>query len=241
MKFTVAKEHRDFFRKHQRIEFEGLLSTAQQVSLSREVNAILSKRMKISPADFGFLSSEQMFMAGRDVWRESAILKKIILHETLATLASELIEVKPLRIAYDQILTSKSQETTSDNAVIYEEWLLHPASLQEKSCIQGILSGLMLCIAEGNEADMYDEATLSQAPSIFPRKAGNGVFFSPEAPIDFSDLRNRPGFTYLMIVYTKGVSVYRKQEEDPHTHDLRSLGYNFGDRLSDRYHPLVYL
>lgn len=236
MKFAVAKEHRDFFRKHNRIEFEGLLPVEQRDKLLGAKATIISERLAAA-GKAKTLPVDAVFKVGYDLWRGNADAKKIILQKSFAEIASELIELKPLRIAYDQLLPPLSSPSLAGSED-YREWLSSASTLNEISSVQGILCGLMLCLSQPQDAAV---AAPSEVPSIFATKAGNGVFFSPDAPLNFNELVNRQGYTYLMVVYTKSVSVYLKIDSDPHTNEFRRLGYNFGDRLSDRFHPLVYI
>lgn len=238
MKFAVAKEHRDFFRKHHRIEFDGLLSKEQCQKLLDAKNAIVSERLHTSSANLKLMLGDDLLMAGYDLWRGNAAAKRIILQKPFAEIASELIELKPLRIGYDQFIPSFS----SLGSIIsnrYRDWLFQATTLEEMSAMQGVLCGLMLCLSEPKKENV--ETPAEKTPGLFSTKAGNGIFFAPQLPLDFKELSKLQGFTYLMVVYVKGVSVYVKMEADPHTNEFRQLGYNFGDRLSDRHHPLVYV
>lgn len=252
MKFTVAKEHRDFFRKHFRIEFNNLLSAEQCHQLMAERLVVLSERLNVSKANFKTTSASSQFMAGFDLWRGNAILKKIILQKSLAEICAELLEVRTLRMGYDQLIPALPNVAVSAPDDPYCNWLSQTLPLQDISSIQGIMAGLIVCIKAPEPVnEPVNPETTSEAleaeviippivtPSLFSTTLGNGVYFSPETPLDFSDFVARSGYTYLLITYTKGISVYCKKDSDPHTNAFRQLGYNFGDRLSDRYHPLI--
>lgn len=255
MKFTVAKEHRDFFRKHFRIEFSNLLTVEQCQQLMAERLVVLSERLKVSKANFKTTSPSNQFMAGFDLWRGNVALKKLILQKSLAEVAAELLEVRALRIGYDQLIPKLPTIGVSANDDPYRNWLSQTSTLQDISSIQGLMAGLIICLKAPQIAEIpietlttdleLDQAppplvpTAILAPSYFSTTVGNGVYFSPDAPLDFIDLQSRPGYSYLLIAYTKATSVYYKKENDPHTNEFRQLGYNFGDRLSDRYHPLI--
>lgn len=243
MKFAVAKEHRDFFHKHFRIEFNHLFSIEQCNQLMIERSMVLSGRLNVSKTKLKHVSANDQFMAGFDLWRGNATLKKIILQKKLAEIAAELLEVKALRIGYDQLIPflSATNLLTPDDS--YRTWLSKTLTLQEISSVQGLMAGLIICIqAPQVMDDTVNSETISKTmaiASLFTTSLGNGVYFSPSVPLDFSDLAARKDYTYLMITYTKGTSVYYKNDNDPHTNFFREFSYNFGDRLSDRYHPLV--
>jgi len=256
MNFSVIGEHRDFFRKHHWIECEGVLSASQQAVLSREMATVLAARLKLPISK---ASANQLFASGHDLWRGAAPLKKIILQKGLAEIAAELLEEKPLRFGYDQLFPPLA--SVSMGADAYGAFLKQTLSLREISSIQGIVCGAMLCVVAPTINEVIDEevkivdaplesglmsSQLSSQPvpissvPIFSTTAGNGIFFSPDTPISFEGLRSHSGGTYLLLVYTKPNAVYYRQDLDPHLHDFRNLGYNFGDRLLDRLNPLVY-
>ena len=92
MPFATAKEHRDFFRDHQRIEFENLLTDSQCLQIQKATRA----------RD-----------AGRDLWRDNAAIKKIVCNRDFAQIASELMGVRELRIGYDQMVDLLPKESAS--------------------------------------------------------------------------------------------------------------------------------
>ena len=181
-------------------------------------------------------------MAGFDLWRANPLLKKVILQKNLAQISADLLEARSLRIGYDQLIPSLPSTTAAIQDDPYQMWLGQTSSLQEICSIQGVVSGLILCIKAPQDALSIAESeikTATEAPSLFSTTLGNGVYFTADSPLDFSDLAARSGYAYLLITYAKNTSVYCKKENDPHTNAFRQLGYNFGDRLSDRHHPLI--
>ena len=75
---------------------------------------------------------------------------------------------------------------------------------------------------------------------IFPKIAGNCTFVSSEMVIPFQELQERTGQRFLLITYTEKTALYTLDPKDPHTHNLKQLGYVFGDRLADAYHPILF-
>lgn len=229
MKFAIASEHRDFFRKHQVIEFEGLLGEEQLKKLWLSVDAELKKRLKIEKK-LTLPSPLDLYLSGRDLWRTSAAIKTIVLSKDLAAIASELIEHSPLRIGYDQLIAAPA--TPSEHIFKFQE----PCTLETISCFQGVLGGLMLCL----KGSATEDASTDTPTALFSNKAGSGVFFHANTVLDFQQLNQHLDQRYLLIVYTQAKTVYAPNQLDPNVHFLKQLGYNFGDRLSDRWHPLVY-
>jgi hypothetical protein len=79
-----------------------------------------------------------------------------------------------------------------------------------KFCVQGILFYILICIETGN-------VTFVQKDKI--------------------SAITKPTF---LAIYGKAESIYIFNERDPHTHQLKKLGYVFGDRLKSTDFPFVY-
>jgi hypothetical protein len=232
MSLAVVREHRDFYRKHKWIEFEELIAPQNQERFSEEIKKALSDRLKTPPQKLASISATKRFAAGHDLWRASSLLKKITLGKRLAEVAGELVEIKPLRFGYDQLIFFPPKQEAADPSL---KFLDNNPTLQEISSIQNIVCGMMLCIDKLAPADADSES------SFFCPTVGNGVVFAPDFPIPFDQLEKREGFTYLLLAYATANAVYCHQEKDPFSYEFKQLGYNFGDRLTEKLNPLVYL
>lgn len=230
MKATLAKEHKDYFYTHQMLECEDLLTPEQMDGAAAAIDQILIKRLGVSS-----YSPEEAFVIGRDLWRDSIVVKKIVKHASFANIAIDLMQQKNLRIGYDQYFFSGAiPEFLNQNA--YKNFLNHNSSLEDRTCIQGIVCGLMLCI-KGDYCSNADERKTDNK-DVFPTKAGQGIFFSSKLPFSFNSLTKRFGQHFLLITYALPNAVYIFQEKDPHLHALKKIGYSFGDKLSDKLHPV---
>lgn len=220
MNFAVIGKHRDFFRKQGWIEFEELLSAAQLERLNIEIESVLARRLHLPPPVIPKTAPEKLYANGRDLWRDSPLLKRHFLDKSLAEIASELIEQKPLRFGYDQLLPTA--------VLSYANIFSH--TIQEISCIQHLLCAALLCLspAEG------------QVIASLPQKPGNAVFFAPHSPLPLDQLQALSGGLYLLLTYTTPNAVYCMEKRDPHLHHFKTLGYSYGDRLKDTLNPLVY-
>lgn len=227
MHFTVIREHREFFRKHHWIECAEVISVTELKRFSESIPSVLAERLKT-----GIPTPAEAFTLGHDIWRGAPVLKKMILNRNLAEIASGLIEDKPLRFGYDTFIPAVSTNPENNS---YESFLQTTPTLQEMSCIQGVLCGAMICLSADKK--LLEEPLKT---TIFSRKPGNAVFFAPDWPLPLHELYQNPGCVYLLIVYVKGNAIYLSQQGDPHLHDFKKLGYNFGDRLKEPLHPIVY-
>jgi hypothetical protein len=232
MHFTVVRDHREFFRKHHWIECDGLLSQEDQRRLAEGVSKVVTARSEAKTPTPGLNKAfdKNYFDCGHDLWRQSPDVKKVVVNRNLASIAGELTEQKPLRLGYDTLFPAVGKQALNNP---YEELLKTTPTLEEISCLQGIVCGLMLCVS--------GESSISDVPtSLFSRTPGSGVFFTPGWPLPLHEIYQNPGFTYLLIVYVKSNAVYFAQQGDPHLYDFRNLGYDFGDRLKEPIHPIVY-
>lgn len=245
MKFSTAKEHRDFFQKHGWIEFEGLVSSDQLNQANQAIDQVLAERLNISPERLRTLSSEKFYLQGRDIWRSNSFLQKFVTQIRFAEIATELIEKKPLRLGYDQFFPARQEISFSKEMQVYSHFLEQTASLQTVSCLQGVACGFILSLGgkEGlsSEQDIItEEATPTKGIDIFPNQPGNIIFFQPHIPIKWDHLYNHLGQKFYLIVYTLASAHYQLEPQDPHTHALKRLGYVFNDKLNDKFNPIIY-
>jgi hypothetical protein len=209
MKFSISSEQRDYFTKHRFIPFSHLLNEGELSDLNQAIDAVLESAPK------GF--------ALRDLWRSNPQIKKIVCSKRLLQLAFELIQKKPLRLAFDQLIMEARKSSN-------EVQILEQGSFQDISCINNLQGLFILCIRD-NESKENAE--------LFEFHAGDGVFITPDAPFPFDTLTPSPHKRYLIIAYGSNYSQYLFEERDPYCHFLKNLGYVFGDKLNDRLHPLL--
>lgn len=158
----------------------------------------------------------------RDSMRTNPEVKKIILSSRFVQIAKELTCTKNLRFGFDQLYTlpmkGEGQKT-----------------LQEMSTIQPLACAFTICL-EG-ESEQQAEPNKAGCFEPFAQKPGNVVFFKPNAPWDLNSFVERQKQKFLLVAFSELVSLYVYQEQDPFTHTLKQLGYVFGDRLCEKWHP----
>lgn len=234
MKFSVAYEHRQFFRKENYIEFDELLSPNQLAELTKAIDSTLATRLSVDESGVKRQPADKVFMVGHDLWRTNEGLKRIVMHPHLSTIAAELVETKDLRLGYDLLfpdLARRFHDTRGEN--LLEKFLKKTHSINEMSSLEGIACGLLICLSEPLKPE------LSSEEAYIPKVPGNGIFLSPELVIDFPKLAPQQG-NYFLIVYTYSAAYYILNEENPYAHELKHLGYHFGDKLNDKLNPIVY-
>lgn len=234
MKFAIISEHREFFQKEHTIEFEGLFTAVQLSQLVSSIDESLADQLIVSGDELPQLSPGKLFMAGHDLWRSSPQIKKLVAQKQLAEIAAELIEQKTLRLGYDQLFPEfrgRIYKTAVSDA--YHQLLNTQLTLAGISSIEGVQCGLMICL-KGDGTAPADHGT------VFSKIPGSGVFFHPDAPLDFHHIQQHPLHSYLLIVYARNNATYKLNEIDPHTYSLKHLGVTFGEKLSDKFNPIVY-
>lgn len=187
MKFTVDQTHLTFFAQNGAIAFEELLpedSVKQLLNLTQNDT--------------------------RDQWRKNETIKTLISSRSLVEIASQLSEIKPLRLGYDQTLFKVEKGAYAD---LFEG----KASLNDISCFQGIAIGLLL--------------------SLNPEVNGKGLFLNPAKKVLVKGMIEEP---FMIITYTILRAQYIINRRDPHSPTMMRLGYTVGDRLDEALNPTVY-
>jgi len=158
----------------------------------------------------------------RDSIRTNPEVKKIVLSSRFVQIAKELTCAKTLRFGFDQLYTLPMKG----------EGL---KTLQEMSAISPLACGFTICL----EGESERQTSPNNAPFVepFAQKPGNVVFFKPDARWDLSSFVERQKQKFLLVAFAELVSLYVYQEQDPFTHTLKQLGYVFGDRLCEKWHP----
>lgn len=237
MKFAIANDHRKFFQKNGWIEFNDFVSPDQMIVMNEEIDRVLADRLEVSPEKLKTVPSEQLFLKGHDLWRESPKLSKCTLLPRFAEIATELIEKKPLRLGYDQLFPPLDSINNFQPS-LYSAFLNQEAPLESICCLTGLACGLIFALGESSSVE--EDKVKEEANAVFPRTKGHAVFFLPSLTIRWDAIPLEPGQRYYLIVYTYQLSRYSLQPADPHTHWLKQLGYVFNDKLKDRLHPIVY-
>lgn len=224
-KLKVADEHREYFREHKFIEFENLLTPNQLCELNGMIDASLSQRLKVPAHLLDKQSSELLYKAGSDLWRQNAFFKKLLCNKWWAEIAKELTRQKVIRMGTDQLLMAAG--TPGHLA----EEMFNKETLERCFSFQGLACGLLICLRSNNHSD--------EAKSI-SHEAGSGVFIDPTHHVDLSSIFNTPGERQLLILFGGDTLIYLHNAKDLNTHFAKSLGYVFGDKLKERTHPTLF-
>jgi hypothetical protein len=244
MKFAITGEHRSFFNKHQAIELEGLCTEEQLKTLNAATDVALAQKLNLKFRNLIDQIPATMFAIGRDLWRSNDVLKRFVTQTSFANVASEIMEQRVLRFGYSQLFPAISNGFDGEENA-YSKFLSSNYTLEQASCIQGIQCGLMLCLSGENQESVipitnFDVSGFPSNINVFSAKPGNGFFFTPQVTIDWKQLFSHLKQRYLLIVYTQATSVYVYKEFDPQGNQMKECGYCFGDKLLDKWNPIVH-
>lgn len=239
MKIAIANEHKEFFRKHGWIEFNDFFTQDQIFLCNKHIKDSLVSRLKTIPEAISQKSSCELFSAGRDLWRESTNLLKFISQPKLAQISSELLDKRPLRLAYDQFYPDINSKQSVQKDLSYSKFLDQNVSLEDVSSIKGILCGVMIGLSPAIEKIDIPPAE-SEGMDIFPNGLGHVLFFLPDRKIDFKKYFLHPEQKYLLIVYAQSTSFYQPQLTDPQAYFIKQYGYDRNDKLTQQFHPIIY-
>lgn len=230
MKIAVSSEQKRFFERHQIIELEGLLSPQAFANLKQAVFATLALRLNTEESKLNRNSAQQLFCAGRDIWRTHAEVRKIITSSSIGELLYDLMDSRPIRLAYDQVLPcQRIVQLDAAEPAHYAELTKYNTTMEEISSIQGVLGAIIFCI-DGPYA----------AVDGWPSQPGNALVVTGKAILSLSSLQAVSGGIYYAVVYARDKALYIQSSSDPLTYSFKQVGYNPGDRLQDKYNPVTY-
>lgn len=223
MKFTLAQSHIDHFNKTGSIEFEEVFTENECEELLKKAEDVLIKRVSPSrdnPLDL--FSNENLYLQGRNIWRDGVETKKLCLKKQVGDFAFQLFRKKPIKIAYDQYIRTG----TLQDCPFKEN-----ATLQEISSIRPLLGALIILLTPN---------TLSVENPLLPKKAGNALYVAGNVVLPLSSLFNEKNTSVLVIAFTAASAIYCLEPKDPHTHSLKKDGLVFGDTIGEELCPTLY-
>ncbi len=220
MLYALDAEAQRLFYHNGCVELEGIFSDEKIEAFSQAISLIIQKkrtRKFLSP----FERLNDIFMHGRDLWRDEEDIARIVCQKSLAKIAAELFDQKMVRLGYDQFFPKPVEERSLPHTP-YEQLISSPRTLSQISPIQNTLGGWLIA--------------LSEPASETGLKKGNTLCFHADFPLSLSLFEQ----DLFLIAYCERKSFYTEQPNDPLTHQLKSQGYHFGEYLRDAQHPLIY-
>ncbi len=218
----ISPQQAYFFNNHGYIELEGILSPAECDELQAHIDAALFSRLKRS---LSRIPPEELYANGRDLWRAKEALKTLLLSKRMTAVALGLSNKPSLHLAFDQWIPPQT-------------WP-HSAKGKDLFSIQGLTCLYFIRFTEPEESET-PASTFGLEPGLIPlpAKRGNLLALNPNLLLNLPKLSLHKASLYA-IAYALPTAVYCHNGEDPCNHQLKTLGYNFGDRLTHAHHPLV--
>ena len=108
-----------------------------------------------------------------------------------------------------------------------------PATFDSSFCIKPLALGCLIALTDRSEE-------LTQEELFLPKKAGDALFFSSNLSYPWVSLaEQKSSQKFLLMIYAEADAAYTLTLSDPHTHNLKHLGYIFVERLKETTHPHI--
>ncbi|NGX49758.1 MAG: hypothetical protein K940chlam5_01362 [Candidatus Anoxychlamydiales bacterium] len=215
MKYLILDSQINFFQENGFIEFENIYPKEEIQIMENEIDTIFKSTKNL---DFF-----KQYIAFRDLFRKSSIIKKLTLDKNIASIARTLSNRSSLRLLFDQTFITNKKNLFESNKTINDV-----ISFQGAVCYAIIKLDSSAAIDSNN----------------LPKKQGSLMFFksldSDNHPlINIEDLYSCSQ-KFLLIAYGDIKTLYKLNKNDPNLNYLKNFGYSFGDKLKDEFHPVVF-
>lgn len=221
MKFHIEEGQCAQFREKGSVELANVLLEEEAATLATTYKLLVEKKWGKTKKEN--LSLEEYLLAGKDLWRTDATVKRQVCSRAFGEVVSQLTRKTPVRLGTTQLFYGLPQNILNTPS-------LQTLNLEQASSFQGILAGLILCLQPGKV----------QEGSPLPQQAGNGLFFNAHFPIDMNALIHAEGGLYLLVVYLSDRALYVEHPQDLLSNYPKQFGYFYGDRLKEQHYPILY-
>jgi len=206
---TISAQQAAFYTKNGFLELEGVFTPSQCEALLTAIDQTMTRRLG------------QEVIHGRDLWRDTPLLKTTVTAKKLTGLAFDVSRRPTLRLACDQWFPSGFSLKT-------------PERLEKLFSIQGLVCTLFIQL-DPNPVELPSKQTpLGISP--FPRGQGNVLLITPSLLLNWPPV---PSIGLYCVSYSLPASVYVENPLDPAGLALRKLGFGYGDPLRNDTHPLI--
>jgi hypothetical protein len=210
MRVVVSREQHFFFERCNYLCLENVLTNREIDDLTQAAERELLMRWSAQPQE-RFDDSTVLF--GKNLSLSSEPIRKILFSLRLSEIAFQLTNKRPLRFGFDQMWRIPHIPTD--------------CTIDSLSSVAPLVVGVIIALDE--RRGVKEE--------MFPFERGSVTFISPTLRLCVPQGdRGR----FLLMAFAHDRPQYRFQPSDVHTHELKRLGYVFGDILKETTHPVLY-
>ncbi|NGX44388.1 MAG: hypothetical protein KR126chlam5_00551 [Candidatus Anoxychlamydiales bacterium] len=215
MKYLILDSQINFFQENGFIEFENIFPQEKIQIIENEIDTIFKSKKNL---DFF-----KQYIAFRDLFRKSSIIKKITLDKSIASIAKTLSNRSSLRLLFDQTFITNKKN-------LFESF----KTINDVISFQGAVCYAVIKLDSNTTIDSNN----------LPKKQGSLTFFKSSLaenhmPLNLKDLYSN-SHKFLLIAYGDIRTLYKLNKNDPNLNYLKNFGYSFGDKLKDEFHPVVF-
>lgn len=223
MRFAIRNQHKRIYQDDRMIEFGGFLTAKQCKDLKAAIHASMAIRLKVDPRVPAKLPPRDIYMAGRDLYRDTAAVKNLATSQNMAQILGDLLGMKNFFLAFDQFLIA-------DSSIPF---LPKKNSIEDVCCFKNLACTLIIRLSE-SKADTMD--ALSEPFAGWPTEQGSVYVVEGNWPL--AGLARDSG-EYLMLVYGTERCVYRENKDDAHSNSYKHVLYQNYEPLAAHKNPLL--
>ena len=238
MRLTLDSSHREYFSLSGYLALEGIFEPEFIEMLHREMVSHLDRR------------SHANGWEERDLWRHSPLFQQFETNRNWVGCLCDLTRKRQLRLAFDHVIRFSRNALRNESmkkGSLFHDLFFQGKSLQELVGIQGLLCAALFSLdppsdsTNDAEESASDQSQSDPVPHPHPfLQAGDALCLTPTARfaplVDPSQLAGR---SYLLVGFADPISLCVHTKGERYFDKLRALGYDYGDRLIDRHHPVV--
>lgn len=233
MRPAITREHQQFFSQNGWIAFEDVLGADRTTQMLQTLLTAEADRLHTTSLRLGECSPLDLFQAGTDLWRTNTEVRGIAADLGWAKLLGELLDVRVLRLAGDQLWLWRPGRWSPQFVPFAQESLPWISLSQIVSC-DGLLAGIFFSLEGGAQNSVKPQLPLNPLGPV-----GGAVIVRADLPLSLQMFQGLSKASYCILVAGKQCQ-YRPAPLDPAPHRLKSLGYIPGQQLHERSHPLLW-
>ncbi|WP_108624066.1 hypothetical protein [Candidatus Similichlamydia epinepheli] len=238
MRFVLTPEQLGFFFRNGYLDVEIPIKEIDCSNLSSSLRNMVQLRLPNATND---ISSLQCLFGGRDMWRDSVILQKIIQKGPISRLASNLWWSEGgIRLLYDQLIVFCPAPQAMSYNPFFQSLQEGSFTLSSYSSFSGVLGGIALCL-ESNCAGELKGNTLTPFSCLLSHQIAGATCISNSCRVRFPNIIQDQSVIWYLVVFGREKSRYILNERDPHANRPKRLGYFVDDFLTSDRNPFVHL